>query len=457
VRQRLSYLIAPFICCALMASAGTVTYNVTVNTSSISGTTGSLDFNFSPGPLVTQSASLQILDFTSDGTPAGNCPCGTGDVAGQLPATLTFDNATGFNDYFDDFTFGSTISFAVSLYGPALSAPDGVSTSGSTFSFSMFFDPAGTFPVLTNDSTNGIAFSVAVNLDGTTTVTNSSSQTSVAVAPPTAITIQTTPPGRQFVVDTGTAQTAPQTVDLSQGMHTITVGSPQPGGAGTQYVFAGWSDGTVSAADNITVGSSPATYTASFATQYQLTISASPTAGGTVTPVSGGFYNSGTVVPITATANGGHTFVNWSGSVASASSASTTVTMSGPETVAANFSSLSTPAAFFTGEVSLGSGVYYLQFPDGIPFGYYSFVAGSLFYHYDMGYEAFIPGSAADVYLYDFATNHWWYTSSGLFPYLYDFTLNAWIYCFANTASPGHYTSNPRYFSNLTTGMIFTM
>ncbi len=112
---------------------------------------------------------------------------------------------------------------------------------------------------------------------------------------------------------------------------------------------------------------------------------------------------------------------------------------------------------FFTGEVSLGSGVEYLQFPDTTIFGYYTFVASTIFYHYDMGYEAFVPGSAADLYLYDFASNHWWYTGATLFPYLYDFTLNSWIYYFPNAQSPGHYTTNPRAFSNLTTGKVFTM
>jgi hypothetical protein len=129
-----------------------------------------LDFNFNPGPLVTQAASLQILSFSSDGTLAGS-PTLTGDVSGALPATLTFDNGTGFNDYFEGFTFGSTLSFDVSLFGPALSSPDGVSTSGSTFAFSMFSDAAGTIPVLTTDTTNGFAFEVNVNLDGTTTAT----------------------------------------------------------------------------------------------------------------------------------------------------------------------------------------------------------------------------------------------------------------------------------------------
>jgi hypothetical protein len=100
-----------------------------------------------------------------------------------LPGTLTFDNGTAFNDYFEGFTFGSTLSFQVKLYGPALIAPDGVSTSGSAFAFSMFSDPAGTMPVLTSDTTDGFAFTVDVNLDGSTTVNNFSAQTSF---PPTS-------------------------------------------------------------------------------------------------------------------------------------------------------------------------------------------------------------------------------------------------------------------------------
>jgi hypothetical protein len=166
-----SLFLASFLCFGSWGWASTVSsYDVTVDTSSVFGTAGSLDFNFNPGPLITQAASLQILNFSSDGTLAGNCPCGIGDVSGQLPATLTFDNGTGFNDYFDGFTFGSTLSFEVSLYGPAISSPDGVSTSGSAFAFSMFSDAGGTIPVLTADPLDGFAFTVDVNLDGTTTL-----------------------------------------------------------------------------------------------------------------------------------------------------------------------------------------------------------------------------------------------------------------------------------------------
>jgi hypothetical protein len=75
-----------------------------------------------------------------------------------------------------------------------------------------------------------------------------------------------------------------------------------------------------------------------------------------------------------------------------------------------------------------------------------------------MGFEAFVAGSSGtDIYLFDFTSGHWWYTNASSFPSLYDFTLSEWIYYFPNTQSPGHYTTNPRYFVNLATGNIFTM
>jgi len=176
---QLLLLLALFLTIAWPASADT--YTVTVATGSITGTSGSLDFQFNPGPFSTQLANLQILDFTSDGTLAGApSPFLTGDVSGTLPGTVTFDNLGGLNDYFTDFTFGSTLSFEVSLFGPAVTSPDGISTSGSAFAFSMFSDAAGTIPVLTSDTVNGFAATVDVNLDGTTMVNNSSSATTVS-------------------------------------------------------------------------------------------------------------------------------------------------------------------------------------------------------------------------------------------------------------------------------------
>ncbi len=76
------------------------------------------------------------------------------------------------------------------------------------------------------------------------------------------------------------------------------------------------------------------------ATQFELTTSANPSIGGSVTPASGGLYNSGTAVPITASPAVGYTFVNWTSSpnsVANPTSASTTITMNAAESVTANF------------------------------------------------------------------------------------------------------------------------
>ena len=65
------FLVVTLLGFALNAFAAAVTYTVTVDTSSIKGTAGSLDFNFNPGPFTTQAASLQILNFAGDGSLSG--------------------------------------------------------------------------------------------------------------------------------------------------------------------------------------------------------------------------------------------------------------------------------------------------------------------------------------------------------------------------------------------------
>lgn len=182
MRVRSLSCIVFFLALGRLASADAITYGVTVDTSSIAGTAGSLDLNFNPGPLLAQAANLQILNFTSNGAVSGS-PSAIGDVGGTLPGTLTFDNGTGFNDYFQDFTYGSNLSFEVMLFGPALTAPNGSATSGSTFAFSMFSDSAGTIPALTTDLVNGFAATIDVNLNGTTTVSNLSAQTGINPVP----------------------------------------------------------------------------------------------------------------------------------------------------------------------------------------------------------------------------------------------------------------------------------
>jgi hypothetical protein len=81
------------------------------------------------------------------------------------------------------------------------------------------------------------------------------------------------------------------------------------------------------------------TYTAFTQITYTVAVSASPSAGGTVS--GGGAFASGSSQTVTATANSGYTFVNWTenGSVVS-SSASYNFTLNGNRTLVANFTAI---------------------------------------------------------------------------------------------------------------------
>ena len=119
---------------------------------------------------------------------------------------------------------------------------------------------------------------------------------------------------------------------------------------------------------------------------------------------------------------------------------------------------------FFNGGVSVGGGFYYLQFPDGAPFGYYNLYGEGYgfpyFFHADLGLEYFFDANDGNsgVYLYDFASSDFFYTSPTFpFPYLYDFGLHTVLYYYPDPSNPGHYNTNGvRYFYEFSTGKIIT-
>ena len=199
-------------------------------------------------------------------------------------------------------------------------------TANTNFQFNNWTSTGGSFDSTTSASTNFHMPAAA------TTVTGNFIPASVQ------ITITTNPANLLVSVDGGTFTAAPLVESWMIGSpHVITTTSPQSGGAGIQYAFSSWSDGGA-ISHGVIVPSTPTTYTASFATQYQLTTAVNPIVGGSVTPPSGNYYTSGTVVPLTATANPGFSFTNWTGNVASSTSASTSITMTAPQSVTANFS-----------------------------------------------------------------------------------------------------------------------
>ena len=113
-------------------------------------------------------------------------------------------------------------------------------------------------------------------------------------------------------------------------------------------------------------------------------------------------------------------------------------------------------SSFFNGEAALGGGWYYLTFSNNTAFGYYSYMFYPWLFHADMGFEYFVDGQtpSGGVYLYDAKLAQWFYTDTNNFPFLYNFIAGAWYYYFPDGNNPGHYSTNPRVFENMTTKQV---
>jgi hypothetical protein len=317
---------------------------------------------------VTINTSPQGFLVSVDGGTASAAPLTKSwQVGSQHTITTTSPQGTGGTQYvFANWSDSGTIShtITVSTGNPSYTATFSTqyqltvntspSAGGTATPTSGNYYASGTVVSLAATANTGYTFSswtgpVASSTSANTTVTMIAPETVTAnfTVANTSVTINTSPQGLLVSVDGGTASAAPLVESWQIGsQHTITTTSPQ-GSAGTQYIFANWSDG-MAISHPITVSSATPTYTATFNTQYQLTVNTSPSAGGTATPTSGTFYASGTVVSLAATANSGYTFSSWTGPVANSASANTTVTMNAPATVTANFTVANTSVTINT-------------------------------------------------------------------------------------------------------------
>jgi len=186
--------VAVLLSAATTARADSINYLITVDTESISGSTGFLDFQFNPGPNNVAAATATLENYSSSGTLDLNGLLTNGDVSGNLPGTVTFDNGTQLNEYSPNFTFGASIQFQVVL---SWTQPDVPPDSGSLFSFYMFQDATQQY-VSGDSSPDGRAFDLNVNADGTTPSNNYSSGSS---APATISAISSTPePGSMVLM-----------------------------------------------------------------------------------------------------------------------------------------------------------------------------------------------------------------------------------------------------------------
>ena len=150
------------------------------------------------------------------------------------------------------------------------------------------------------------------------------------------LTFVTSPPGLQVVADS-VAYTTPRSFFWAAGSsHSLSLTSPQTGAEGTRYAYASWSDGGAQG-HTVTVSPSALRYTANFINQYSLTTRVNPSGGGLVSPSGTNWYGSGATIPVSANANAGYSFWNWTGDLLDSSNSASLI-MNGPKTVTANFS-----------------------------------------------------------------------------------------------------------------------
>ncbi|HWT02319.1 MAG TPA: Calx-beta domain-containing protein [Pyrinomonadaceae bacterium] len=298
-------------------------------------------------------SSNQILGEDDDGADTGTnsrIPAVSGFFT--LPATGSYSiwatsysqNSTG--AYSISLVNETACAFSISPTSRSFSSPGGNSSFSVSTASGCAWSAASSASWITTSSSgtgNGtVSYTVAANSGssqrtGTITAGGKTHTVTQSGAPATVqVTVQTNPSGRSFTVD-GTSYTSAQTFSWTSGSsHTIATGSPQNGTAGTRYVWGSWSDG--GAISHSVAPTGNATYTATFATQHFLTMSAG--AGGTVSPASG-WHNRGAGVSISATPNSGFSFGGWTGSGSGSFTGSTnpaSVTMNGPVSETASFS-----------------------------------------------------------------------------------------------------------------------
>jgi hypothetical protein len=145
-------VIAAIIFAASSAFAS-LSYDVTVNTSSLAGETGYLYLQYATINGAVASTAT-VSNFTTNGVlgaPDTTDTVNSSAVSGSLPGNVVFANTNPVNDFEQAITFGNTLSFLVSLSNtPSTASPSAV----STLSLGVFADAFGATPLLNTTPAN---------------------------------------------------------------------------------------------------------------------------------------------------------------------------------------------------------------------------------------------------------------------------------------------------------------
>jgi len=154
MKRTILILLALAVCTAPAVASGL--YLITVDTTSLApGTTGFIDLAFVGGGPV----EATIADFLVTGGSLSGSPSIQGAI-GTLPDTVTMpaDNA----DYFEGISFGSSVSFQLTLAG------NPIGPGGDTFTLT-FFDSTQMFGLLSGNANDLWLVQFQMSADGSTT------------------------------------------------------------------------------------------------------------------------------------------------------------------------------------------------------------------------------------------------------------------------------------------------
>lgn len=134
-RMAVAGLCLAFMSSVASASVISTNYHVHLNSSGLSGT-GWLDLQFNPGNDFAVGATATVRNFAGP-LDASQSPQLSGDVSGSLPASVTFDNGSAYNDLFQAISLGSALDFDLTFTGDFLSHAGSV---GTSFALSLYGD-----------------------------------------------------------------------------------------------------------------------------------------------------------------------------------------------------------------------------------------------------------------------------------------------------------------------------
>ncbi|MBL8216995.1 MAG: S-layer homology domain-containing protein [Bryobacterales bacterium] len=318
-------------------SGGTITVTIT---SSPTGRTLTVDGSSCTSPCsrswtsgsshiieaATQTASSGNIRYTFTSWSNGGSPSQTVSPSSTTTYTANFSTQYRFNLTANP-SAGGTINVSPSSGDGYYAAGSYTFTAAPNSGYQFTNWSGGLGTGTTNPRTITVSASLTAGANFTATTSN------------VTITLATNPSGLQLTVDGSACTTPCARTWAANSTHTVAAASTQTG-TGTRYTFQSWSQGG-NASQNLTIGSSTATYTANYATAYQLTTTASPAGGGVVnvSPTSpDGYFAAGTTVQLTAAPNSGYQFLSWSGTQGGSSNPFA-FSIGQPSTVIANFNS----------------------------------------------------------------------------------------------------------------------